>query len=888
MTIRRQLIAALGLALLFLTAVSCVREFEESTRLPEQGTRVTLTIFDEPWVSTRSAYTPGEGVHLTKTEQIGLFYDNGSLLVGNGSYAIKATPQGGGVYSFTAPEGSLDKTWYAIVPYSHNQARARLNTAKQFHIVFPCTQFPGQNTFDPATDFLVGKPFTIDAEGAGTATIDAFKRLTAPFKLEITGLDPGEKIYAVTFAQSTKASGYNASTGVLNVLAGKCLFKVGAEPDDFAFDSVNPSLTRSNDVSAIYDEGLVGEGGVWPVWLNVLPGTIARNTQITVTVFTAKTCYTRKVSIGSEAKTFATDKINKLTFDIKGPGYTSEPAISQGFFHNGMDAATSGKTVRLTATDGVERDWEIRGFNWTAAAQDGGSVLPSVLGFPKGVDACLKIPVVEGNQVTKVRLYLAPVSHLENYAFPLEVYHGETLLATVANITMLDLSQGYTPGGIVDIPCPEGVSDMAGLTLKFGACTRNANALVSRMVLFTKEVVPPAPPVIEGTDHYRDFVDGKDLVIGGLTVNQSTHPRYALVRLSQLASGSDLAGYLGGDYDIVFLDYVLPADAGADRLVISDANLSPSGGVALVGRYATHHSELVFQGKSITPKGSLALKNVCVRTNTNALTTAAMTVSDSRLDIADCAFYLTPNEGAAGSLVYDSKSTSPLGSFTLKNSVVVRRNDYNHALFRSSAYGAIPYKDFMVENNALVYASDILGKDICTSNLFTLSTDSEAKNPTLEFTFRNNSVLGYKGNGTVLATCDPKAIVCEDNVLEEKLTLAVYLFNVYYPYSKLSAQTSSVGGNYCNNSGAFVSGVDFVNGDTLKARFAVPSPNRFEYGLAPYSLVDTNSGYLGLIPALAGKGCSYETKLWRDWAADAGGNTESYGEGHGSDEFGWQ
>ena len=888
MTIRKQLFAVSGLAFLLLTAVSCVRELEEGKRLPQQDTRVTLTVFDEPWVSTRSAYTPDEGVKLTKTEQIGLFYDNGTLLVGNNSYAIKAIPQGGGSYSFTAPAGSLDKTWYAIVPYSYNQARARISQAKEFHIVFPCTQFPGQNTFDPATDFLVGKPFTVDAEGARIATIDAFKRLTAPFKLEITGLDPGEKIYAVTFAQSTKASGYNASTGVLNVLAGKCLYTIGAEPDDFAFDAVNPPYTRSNDVSAIYDEGLVGEGGVWPVWFNVLPGTIARNTQITVTVFTANTCYTRTASIGSVAKTFATDKINKMAFNIKGEGYKSEPAISQGFFHNGMDATTSNKTVSLTATDGVERNWEIRGFNWTAAAQDGGSVLASVLGFPKGVDAYVKVPAVEGNQITKIRLYLAPVSHLENYDFPLEVYQGETLLATVASVAMLDLNKGYTAGGIIDIPCPEGVSDMAGLTLKFGACTRNANALVSRMVLYTKEVVPPDPPVIEGTDHYQDFVDGKDLVIGGLTVNLSTHPRYAKVRLSQLSAGSDLAAYLDGSYDVIFLDYVLPADAGIDRLVISDANLAPADGVAIVGRYATHHGELVFEGKSLTPKGSLALKNVCVRSNTNAFTTAAMTVSGSRLDIADCAFYLTPNEGAAGSLVYDSKSTSPLGSLSLKNSVVVRCNDYNHALFRSTAYGAVPYQDFVIENNALVYTSGILGKEVCTSNLFTLSTDSEAKNPTLEFTFKNNSVFGYKGSGTVLTTCDPKAIICEDNVLEEKLTLAVYLFNIYYPYSKLSAETSSVGGNYCNNSGAFVSGVDFINGDALKARFAIPSPNRFEYGLTPFSFVDTSVGYLGLIPSLAGKGCSYETKLWRTWAGDSGGNSESYGEGHGSGEFGWQ
>lgn len=393
----------------------------------------------------------------------------------------------------------------------------------------------------------------------------------------------------------------------------------------------------------------------------------------------------------------------------------------------------------------------------------------------------------------------------------------------------------------------------------------------------------------EGIDWYGIYQSGQDIVIGGKTFNKASHPSSALVRLSQLSSGSGLAAYLDGNYDIVFLDYVLPADAGVDRLVVSDANLTTADGVALVGRYAIHQPELVFQGRSTTPTGSLALRNVCVRTNTNAFTTASMTVSDSRLDFEDCSFFIAPNENAAGSLVYDSKGTTPLGSFSLKNSVVVRRNDYNHALFRSSAYGTIPYKDFVIENNALVYTSDILGKELCTSNLFTLSTDSDAKDTSLEFCFRSNSVLGYKGSGIVLACCNPKSIVLENNALESKLTAAVYLLNIYYPYSQLSPENSSVGGNYSNNSGAFISGVDFVNGDALKARFAVPSQNRFTFGLPPFSQFDAPAGWLPTdLSVTGGAGCRYDTKLWRSWGGENGGNSESYGEGHGSGEFGWQ
>ena len=110
----KKIFAILSIATLCL--VSCVKEYEENIPIPEQGARVSLTVSDEAWVSTRSAYTPGEGVKLTKDEKIALFYDDGTLLVGNNSYGIVASPQGGGSYSFTAPEAGLDKTWYAIVP----------------------------------------------------------------------------------------------------------------------------------------------------------------------------------------------------------------------------------------------------------------------------------------------------------------------------------------------------------------------------------------------------------------------------------------------------------------------------------------------------------------------------------------------------------------------------------------------------------------------------------------------------------------------------------------------------------------------------------------------------------------------------------------------------
>lgn len=406
-----------------------------------------------------------------------------------------------------------------------------------------------------------------------------------------------------------------------------------------------------------------------------------------------------------------------------------------------------------------------------------------------------------------------------------------------------------------------------------------------------------APAAMDGDDWLETYLSGQDITVGGITVNKTGYPRYASVRLSQIASGSAFASdYLNGMYDVVFLDYDPSSDEGLDKVEIQGPGLSLPSGVAIIGRYSSHHSEIVLSGSSMMPKGSLALKNVCVRSNTWALQTEEMQKDACRFDIEDCAFYIAPEAGVQGGLISDNCTSTGdvstvLGYLTLRNSVVVRHNDYNHPMFSClvGCYGTIPYKDFVIENNAFIYASSIAGRDVCSSNLFYLSTDSEVKNSSMNFTFRNNSVLGYKGNGLALTCCDPKSIVFENNVIEGKLTSKIMLVNILYPYSKLKTDTSSISGNYFNNSGPFISGVDFLNGTTIKSRFSVGTQSNVATGVSPYTTVDTAIGFLGLDTSVVqDAGCSYETKTWRKWATDAGSGTEPYAPGHGSGDFNWQ
>ncbi len=880
----KKIFAILSIATLCL--VSCVKEYEENVPLPEQGTRVTLTVSDEAWISTRSAYTPGEGVKLTKDEKIALFYDDGTLLVGNNSYGIVASPQGGGSYSFTAPEGGLDKTWYAVVPYSYAMSRAKINTNQRLMLTFPCIQFPGQNTFDPQADFLVAKPFTIDAAGAKTATIDAFKRLTAPFKLEITGLDAGEKIYAATFAVSK-----NASSNYGNLLAGVAFYNVGAEPDNFTYDAIQMAYSRSNDLSAVYKDGLVEEGGCWPVWFSVLPGTLPANTKLTVTVFTANTCYTRSATLNECA--FEADKLHKLTFNIKGDGYTSAPAISQDFFNNGMPDATKiasaavEKTVSLTATDGVTRDWQMKAYNWTAAKLDGGSTLPDALGFPQSQEAYIKIPAVDGNPISKVRIYLAPISYAETRDFPLTIYDGEEIVATYDNIAMLDYnpSKGYTRGGFLEFPCPEAVKsgDMTGLTLKFGDCAKNIHALVSRIVLFTAKEQPVKP---EG-DYYQDFLDGKDIVIGNQTYNiKDDDIKYGLITTDDYKVFKDSVRKC----DILFIDNSLTITGDNAAGIV----LNRPRPTAIVGRYKVGQGQpfIDMRGKFWQINGGgIALLNIKMASTDNShglLYDAGSTVNNC-VNIIDCTIE-SPHQ-----LYYDiAQESVAVTSYIIDNSIIAHTYISDRACYFIENAAKTPelcpmYRKVSVTNT--VFYNRMAGDKAVTFRCFVFSNLSAAypsafgNHENLEFTFKNNSMYGFAPRA-ILNTSNAKSVVIDKNVLYGKYTggtdSGIYPVKIFAPAGNPSSNVAPAPDwVYPNASNSSISGNTFhfapfttnthwgVQWGGEDSWFTIADNNVKEDAVenTVFGTCDVDKLYFPVNTAVVtnGGGATYDTKLWREW-----------------------
>ena len=864
----KKILAFFGLAVL-LAAASCVKEFEESTRMiPEQGTKVTLTVSDEAWVSTRSAYTPGEGIKLTKSEKIGLFYDDGTALVSdpstNKSYPRLASPEGAGSYSFTAPAGTEGKTWYPIVPYSKNLTRARLNTASQFMIKFPVVQFPGPNTFDPATDILVGKPFTVEGDGTKTATIDAFKRLTAPLKVEVTGLDANEKIYAVTLTLSQ-----NPATTDMNHMAGVDFFNIGADPDDFAFAQMQLNATASNAVSAIYDEGLQAESGCWPVWFSVKPVTIKANCNVTLTVFTADACYTRTAPI--QAGTLVTDKINKFSFNIKGDGYTSVSAISQGFFDNGMASTLSEKTVSLTATDGVARDWTIKGYNWTGAVHDGGSDLKGVLCFPKGQEAAVTIPAVAGSKITKVRLYLAPMSWAENYDFPIDIFDGETNVGTIASIKMLSNNLAcYTYGGIIDIPCPEAVTsgDMAGLKLQFGACARNdAVALVSRMVLFTANAPKP-----EG-DYYQDFLDGKDIVIGNQTYNiKDEDLEWEYLDTDDYKKFKSAAM----NKDLIFIENSLTIN-GDNASGITLTRTRPLG---IVGRYKVGKGQPVVDLKGkwwYVHGGGLALLNVKMisEDSGHGFINNQGSAVHSCYNIIDCTIE------CAQYLVFDRAiEVGAVTSFIIDNSIIALKYTSNRAtMFWMDAGKSdelMPlYRKFSATNS--VFIDRMAGSAIASFRVFVTTVTCVSGKPgnmeNLEFTFKNNSLYNMAPRA-ILAASNAKTVVIEKNVqfgtfsgTDAKSALfRTFWYPAYADYPYPDPSTSSLSGNWAH----FTNATPWVPNYAGEDSWFTIGDNHEAYDQTTNTLFgtcDESNFYYPVNKSVVtnGAGATYDNKLWRTW-----------------------
>lgn len=522
-------IKLIAVAFSVLAIAACKKENFTNETPAQDGRVITLTVQDN---ITKTAYAPGTGVALTGTENIGLFYRlnegettgrwNGVAATGQAKPVI-ASPANG-AYTFTIPAGAQYSEWTGILPYSSQNTFTDNNGL--FTVVrLSSVQCPGANTFDPAYDYLVAKNFEIN-EGEGTAEISEFVRLFTPLRLQIKGLAAGEKIYSVTFASNQGAA--VPDEGDINALVGQFIVRHSDDADQAGLLSMEyekssgaptGNFAFGNAVSAVYAGGLEAVDGAWPVWFMVNPGFMFNaDSKVTITVNTADAQYVRTITIPEDTE-LRKDQLNNITVNIKGAGYSKveDVVLTQVF-----NAATS------KASDGKSYAWSgVQFWNATEASRDGGSFLASGYNF---TSRDVTIPAISGYKISKIRAYAHPVTNCkyatDSYLQLLD--SGEEIAKFPYNFcTRTGVGYSlYTTGGIIDITCPDGYDNLAGLTLK-----GTNNCLMTAVAYYIKEDKKEYEEAT-GNDLWSEFQAGKKITVNGVEYTKDAYPAADLIDLS--------------------------------------------------------------------------------------------------------------------------------------------------------------------------------------------------------------------------------------------------------------------------------------------------------------------------------------------------------------------
>ncbi|MBO4341452.1 MAG: hypothetical protein J5835_08510 [Bacteroidales bacterium] len=831
---RKQFISA-GLALVAaaFSAVSCMTELKDGSALKTAGKQITLYVQDNEWLpeeGARSSYTEGVGIALDGTEKIALYYYENSQYNGNsGIHGVVGTPSGGGVYTFTDPGANPESKWYSLVPYSYIMQRVAPTSGTKYQygqsFIGP-VQYPGADTFDPQADILLGRPFNIDA---GTGTITAFKRMVAPWRILVTGLEASEKIYSATVS----LSGSPSSTS--NCLAGSFSITFADSFEDVVFRGIG-STTKSRTITAFYGSGLSKKGDDgWPVWLMVNPIEIASGTEMTMTVTTADKIYTRTAAFPSDQELFST-QINKLNFNIKGDGWTSEDIMFQDFTDVNL---TSGKNS-LTTADGTVLQWMFPvSPKWRASEKDAGSFNKDALYTPS-TGTVMVFPEVPSKSLKKIRYFLHPCSALSSTGITASVMYGADTLATYNASTVNTAlgNGGYYNGGILDITVPDGYESLSGLTLKLAK-----DIIFSGAILFTDD------PTDYGGDYYTAFTAGKYIRTGGMVFHKGTHTATSIAVTNQ----ADLIT-AAASYDVIFLD------GDSDDILTLSSNMT-LGGKAIIGRYPDKQPVINTAARAIQPTGNMAFKNVTIKYGAHLID---MTNSSFSLAVDDCTVLCTDTNKA---FIYDKHATNVMNNLYITNSVFVLTATTGFSVFYSSASKDTGvqegYRSFLIKNNLFCNKTTLTSS---TARLFAFNPYAKdgktiVTMPNIVIEFDGNSVYGWPSR--VIGVSQPGRLSVSYNVFEGALTAATYALHVNDNGTQRNYNSFCIS-NFARSTSSYAWNLSSTSNLVSDSNVAGTSGSPGDPFLASK---DVDEGYLPINTSVVtnGAGATYETKLWRSW-----------------------
>lgn len=288
-----------SLALIGVTMFSCQKpEFSEDIEVQTKvQVQKELAVSDKEWTpaDAKSSYAPGVGITLTGTEPISVFYADGKS-------PVVATSQGNGSYSFSHEEVSGAQTYDYNYLMPYNSATKADGTARLFAV-----QYPGEGTYDPAYDYLIGKPSIAVPKATSEIAVTSFKRLTAPLNFVITDtyqLLGGEAVSVVTVDFS------NATESV----AADFTAAFSSDYEAAGIEGMVPG-TESTALTAVYPEGLAVSNNEYDVWFSSLPVNLVAGQVVSLTVSSQTKTLTCKAELPSDFS-LLTNKLNKIPFAL--------------------------------------------------------------------------------------------------------------------------------------------------------------------------------------------------------------------------------------------------------------------------------------------------------------------------------------------------------------------------------------------------------------------------------------------------------------------------------------------------------------------------------------------------------------------------------------------
>lgn len=366
-------------------------------------------------------------------------------------------------------------------------------------------------------------------------------------------------------------------------------------------------------------------------------------------------------------------------------------------------------------------------------------------------------------------------------------------------------------------------------------------------------------------DYYQDYLDGKDIQIGSVTINKTTHPDLECKKLSEW-NFTNAVLQTGG---VFFID-----NAEAEQFTIegASANLARTHDVVLIGRYPKR-AQAALTVPELRCNGHVAVKNLhLVATNattlfnsTNAQTHAGGAVNPDLL-LADCTIDLT----ASRYLVYDNNTAASFGNILLDNSIV----EYKAGATNSPALYSItttvkpsyPMQSITLTNN-VIYAETAIQAFLINCG------DGKTKYPTegLQITVTGNTLYNlFQPNIMIRAYILSGLTVTHNVAAFSGVTGKKSYLTGVYDTANFTADRADVSSNYLYmpepNETDFWSARHTGSYDTPNNRISnatntdLPVPFAAEQPAKGYFPVNAAAVTIGSeVP-----GATYDTKLWFD------------------------